>query len=123
MRRRNGESTCYLGSDGRWHGRVSVGLKPDGSPDRRHVSGYEQDTVLEKIRKLQALRDAGKAVVPARVPLGRVFKASPGLRRLPRTLAALPDRPRTPSMRTTRRLASARVRRRGLTRRSFEDTA
>lgn len=43
MRRRNGESSCYLGSDGRWHGRVSVGLKQDGSPDRRHVSGRDQE--------------------------------------------------------------------------------
>lgn len=67
-RRRNGESTCYLGSDGRWHGRVSVGLKPDGSPDRRHVSAADWDTVLEKIEKLEALRDAGQVVVPSRVP-------------------------------------------------------
>jgi integrase len=67
-RRRNGESTCYLGADGRWHGRVSVGLKPDGSPDRRHVSSLERDAVLEKIGRLEALRDAGQMVVPSRVP-------------------------------------------------------
>jgi integrase len=67
-RRGNGESTCYLGSDGRWHGRVSVGRKADGSPDRRHVSGRDQDTVLGKIEKLEALRDAGKVVLPSRVP-------------------------------------------------------
>ena len=68
MRRRNGESTCYLGSDGRWHGRVSFGLKPDGSPDRRHVSARNQDTVLQKIKELEVLRDCGKTVAPARVP-------------------------------------------------------
>lgn len=67
-RRRNGESSCYLGADGRWHGRVSVGLKSDGSPDRRHVSAKDQETVLEKIKKLSALRDTGKAVPPGRVP-------------------------------------------------------
>jgi len=68
LRRGNGESSCYLGSDGRWHGRVSVGLKLDGSPDQRHVSGRDRDTVLEQIEKLHALRDAGKVVVPGRVP-------------------------------------------------------
>lgn len=68
MRRRNGESTCYFGSDGRWHGRVNIGLKPDGSPDRRHVSGQDQETVLDKIKNLHALRDAGRVVPPARVP-------------------------------------------------------
>ena len=67
-RKRNGESTCYLGSDGRWHGRVSVGLKPDGSPDRRHVSAADRDTVLEKIKKLEATRAAGQIVAPSRVP-------------------------------------------------------
>jgi hypothetical protein len=68
LRRRNGESSCYLGSDGRWHGRVSVGLRPDGSPDRRHVSGRDRDVVLSKIAKLEVLRDAGKVVSPSRVP-------------------------------------------------------
>lgn len=67
-RRRNGESTCYLGSDGRWHGRVKVGLKLDGSPDRRHVSSRDRDIVLEKIARLQAFRDAGQVVAPRRVP-------------------------------------------------------
>jgi len=67
-RRRNGESTWYLGADGRWHGRVTIGLKPDGSVDRRHVSARDQDTVLEKIRKLEELRDAGAAVPPGRIP-------------------------------------------------------
>lgn len=67
-RKRNGESTCYLGADGRWHGRVSVGLKADGSPDRRHVSGRHRDSVLEKIEKLEAIRDVGQVVAPSRVP-------------------------------------------------------
>jgi integrase len=67
-RRRNGQSTCYLGSDGLWHGRVSVGLKADGSPDRRHVCSRDRDTVLGKIEKLEAIRDAGQVVAPIRVP-------------------------------------------------------
>lgn len=68
MRRRNGESSCYLGSDGRWHGRVSVGLKLDGSPDRRHVSARDRNTVLDKIAKLEALRDDAKVVGPSCIP-------------------------------------------------------
>lgn len=68
MRRHNGESTCYFGADGRWHGRVSIGLKPDGSSDRRHVSSPHRDIVLEKIARLEAAREAGKAMPPARVP-------------------------------------------------------
>ncbi|WP_063628132.1 tyrosine-type recombinase/integrase [Actinospica robiniae] len=67
-RRSNGKSSCYLGADGRWHGRVSVGLKSDGSPDRRHVSSKDKQTVLEKIERLETLRDAGKAVPPSRIP-------------------------------------------------------
>src|SRR6185437_1066260 len=49
--------------------------------------------------------------------LGHVLEPSPGPRRLPRTLAALSDRPRTPGTRTTLRLAIARARHRGLNRR------
>jgi len=32
-RRPNGESSIYEGKDGYWHGRVTVGIKDDGSPD------------------------------------------------------------------------------------------
>jgi integrase len=38
-RKPNGASSIYLGSDGTWHGRVTVGFKDDGSPDRGHVRG------------------------------------------------------------------------------------
>ncbi len=33
----NGASTIYKGADGFWHGRVTVGVRDDGKPDRRHV--------------------------------------------------------------------------------------
>lgn len=68
MRRRNGESSLYLGSDGRWHGRVSMGIKSDGSPDRRHVSGRDRESVVEKVKKLEALRDLGTTVTLSAVP-------------------------------------------------------
>ncbi len=36
-RQPNGASSIYLGSDGKWHGRVTVGVKANGEPDRRHI--------------------------------------------------------------------------------------
>jgi hypothetical protein len=36
-RQGNGRSTIYKGGDGRWHGRVTVGLTDEGRTDRRHV--------------------------------------------------------------------------------------
>ncbi len=56
----NAASTVYLGNDGRWHGRVSVGVKGDGSPDRRHVTGKSKSAVVTKVRKLEKLRDAAR---------------------------------------------------------------
>ena len=35
-RKPNKRSSIYLGSDGWWHGWVTIGIKDDGSPDRRH---------------------------------------------------------------------------------------
>ncbi len=35
-RQPNGASSIYLGKDGKWHGRVTVGVRDDGKPDRRH---------------------------------------------------------------------------------------
>ena len=57
-RQANLRSSMYLGADGRWHGRVSVGLRPDGRPDRRHVTGKTQAAVAKKVRALERARDA-----------------------------------------------------------------
>ena len=54
----NGASSIYLGKDGYWHGRVTVGVKDDGRPDRRHVMGTQAD-VRRKVRALEQQRDAG----------------------------------------------------------------
>ena len=64
----NGESTIYLGADGWWHGRIVVGLKPDGKLDRRHVRGRDEETVIRKIAELTVKRDAGKVVKPGPTP-------------------------------------------------------
>ncbi len=57
-RKPNGASSIYLGKDGYWHGRVTVGVKDDGRPDRRHVMGTQAD-VTRKVRALERERDGG----------------------------------------------------------------
>lgn len=64
----NGESSIYFGSDGKWHGRVTVGVKDDGSPDRRHVeraaTGEDDkkayNAVLAAVNELEKQRDNGE---------------------------------------------------------------
>lgn len=56
----NRASTVYLGSDGSWHGRVTVGYREDGSLDRRHVRGKTKGAVVAKVRDLERLRDSGR---------------------------------------------------------------
>lgn len=55
----NGASSIYLGGDGRWHGRVTVGVKDDGSPDRRHVQRRTEAEVIAAVRALERDREAG----------------------------------------------------------------
>jgi integrase len=62
-RRPNGASSVYQGVDG-WHGRVTVGVKNDGSPDRRHVRGATESIVIKKVRDLEKRRDAGQVTRP-----------------------------------------------------------
>ena len=67
-RKPNLRSSIYEGSDGRWHGWVTMGLKDDGSPDRRHRTGPTEDAVTRKVRKLEADRDAGRIGKAGRSP-------------------------------------------------------
>lgn len=60
----NRASTVYLGADGSWHGRVTVGVRDDGSPDRRHVRGKTQGIVVGKVRDLEKIRDQGRIPRP-----------------------------------------------------------
>lgn len=55
----NGASSIYLGSDGLWHGRVTVGYRDDGRLDRRHVQSASKGKVVERVRKLERERDSG----------------------------------------------------------------
>lgn len=56
----NGASTIYYSDyDDRWHGRVTVGVKDDGTPDRRHVKRTKEADVIRAVRELEKLREQG----------------------------------------------------------------
>ena len=64
-RRRAGSRTAGRRStsaekDGKWHGWVVVGVKEDGSLDRRHRMAKTEPEVTEKVRKLESERNAGE---------------------------------------------------------------
>lgn len=58
-RQPNGASSIYQAKDGRWHGRVTVGVQDDGRPDRRHVTAKTRALVTRKVRDLERERDSG----------------------------------------------------------------
>lgn len=55
----NGASSVYRGKDGFWHGRVTVGVRDDGRPDRRHVMRKVKADAIKAVRELERQRDAG----------------------------------------------------------------
>ncbi|MEV7089440.1 site-specific integrase [Streptomyces sp. NPDC093085] len=67
-RKPNLESTIYFGNDGWWHGRVTMGVKNDGSPDRRHRRARTEPEIKRKVKELEALRDKGRAPNAGRKP-------------------------------------------------------
>ncbi len=67
-RRSAGESSVYRSEDGRWHGYVTMGLRPDGSRDRRHREGATRAEVVAKIKELERVRDAGVTSSPGKRP-------------------------------------------------------
>ncbi|MFJ3600380.1 tyrosine-type recombinase/integrase [Streptomyces sp. NPDC090126] len=58
-RQPNGRSSIYQGKDGKWHGRVTVGTRDDGKPDRRHVERKTRAAVTAAVRELEKQRDSG----------------------------------------------------------------
>jgi integrase len=52
-------STIYVDRRGYWHGRVTVGVRDNGRPDRRHVGGKTRAEVAERVRALERERDRG----------------------------------------------------------------
>lgn len=59
-RRPNQRSSIYRGQDGWWHGWVTLGIRDDGSPDRRHRMGRTEAEVTRKVRDLERARDTGR---------------------------------------------------------------
>jgi integrase len=56
----NGAGSIYYSkADGLWHGRVIVGVRDDGSPDRRHRKAKTEKEVIKKIQDLLNARDNG----------------------------------------------------------------
>lgn len=58
-RQPNGASSVYEGKDGYWHGRVTLGVKDDGRPDRRHVMRKTKAEAIKAVRKLERDREDG----------------------------------------------------------------
>lgn len=65
-RQPNGRSSIYLGKDGKWHGRVTVGIRDDGRTDRRHVERKTRAEVTAAVRELEKQRDAKTVKKPGR---------------------------------------------------------
>ncbi|MFJ8097025.1 tyrosine-type recombinase/integrase [Streptomyces griseofuscus] len=65
-RQPNGRSSIYRGKDGKWHGRVTVGVCDDGTPDRRHVERKTRAEVTDAVRELEKQRDAKTVRKPGR---------------------------------------------------------
>jgi integrase len=55
-----------LGDDGQWHAWVTVGTKPTGRPDQRHVKRATAEEVEERVDELLDQRKAGAVVKPGR---------------------------------------------------------
>ncbi len=60
----NGAGSFYQTSDGQWHGRITVGVRDDGKPDRRHVRGRSEREVRRKARDIEKARDEGQLGKP-----------------------------------------------------------
>jgi len=65
-RQPNGRSSIYQSKNGRWHGRVTVGVRDDGRPDRRHVERKTKAEVTKAVRDLEKQRDAQAVRKPGR---------------------------------------------------------
>lgn len=62
----NMASSIYEGKDGRWHGRVTMGVLDNGEPDRRHVNAKTETEVRDKVKVLEKDRDEGRIKRPGK---------------------------------------------------------
>lgn len=55
-------SSKYRGNDGRWHARVTMGVRADGRPDRKHLTRSSKSDLDRAVRALERSRDTGQYV-------------------------------------------------------------
>ena len=60
----NMRSSIFKGNDGRWYGFVTMGLRPDGSVDRRKRTAKTRVQVIRKVIELEKQR-AARTAIPA----------------------------------------------------------
>lgn len=65
-RQPNGRSGINIGADKRYHCWVTIGVKPDGSLDRKHVSGATATKCAENVEALLARMNRGGGI-PAKI--------------------------------------------------------
>jgi len=53
-------SSIYQSSDGDWHARVTMGRRPDGTADRKHLKRAAKSELRQAVRELERQRDAGE---------------------------------------------------------------
>lgn len=70
-RNANGRSSIYQGKDGYWHGRVTVGTKDDGRPDRRHVMARPRPRSLRRSRSWKSFETRAECPRPGSAGLSR----------------------------------------------------
>ena len=59
----DGAASIYFSeADGRWHGWVTVGIRDDGNPDRRHRMNKDEGKLRDAVRELLNQRDQGNVV-------------------------------------------------------------
>lgn len=79
--------------DGYYEAKVWIGLKPDGTPDRRHVQRKSLASVKKRVKELERKRDQGTAGRPGRLPTveqmltRHLSVVLPARNRAPRTIA------------------------------------
>ncbi|MDQ4102390.1 MAG: hypothetical protein M3186_01255, partial [Actinomycetota bacterium] len=53
-------SSIYEDKNGRWYGRVTMGVRDEGKPDRRHVECKTRAELTRGVRVLEKQRDSGR---------------------------------------------------------------
>ncbi|VXC37720.1 Integrase [Nocardioides sp. AX2bis] len=55
-------ASLYRGADGSWHARVTMGRRPDGTTERKHLQHRTKAALREAVREVERSRDTGRYV-------------------------------------------------------------